>query len=158
VTVPVETMPPVPSCLVMTLLPSAATSAIGNPGVTTVGDLVQEAVVAAGRLRAALDDVTGRDRAGQGVPVVVTPAVPPGGGPGDQARVGDPGADDDVRAGLQGRGDAPAAEVGVGGDHGQVRLGQRQPGIEVDELVARGLQVGQGRDQVVAGDVGDAGG
>ena len=69
-------------------------------GVAAVGDLRQEAVVAAGGLRAALDDVTGGDGAGQGVPVVAAPAVPPRGRPGDQAGVGDPGADDDVRAGL----------------------------------------------------------
>ena len=127
-----------------------------EPGVAAIGDLGREAVVAAGRLRTALDDVPGGDRAGQGVPVVAAPAVPPGGGPGDQARVGDPGADHHVRAGLQGRGDAPAAEVGVGGDHGQVRLGQRDPGVGVDEIVARGLQVAEDRDQVVAGEVGDA--
>src|SRR5215470_3251407 len=125
--------------------------------VAAVGDLVQEAVVAAGGLRAALDDVTGGDRAGQGVPVVPAPAVPPGGGSGDQARVGDPRAYHDVRPGLERGGDAPAAEVGVGRDHGQVRLGQRDPGVEVDELVAGRLQVTEGRDQVVAGDVGDAG-
>src|SRR5581483_5518743 len=129
-----------------------------EPGVPPVGDLVQEAVVAAGRLRAALDDVPGGDRAGQGVPVVVAPAVPPGGGPGDHARVGDPGADDHVRARLQGGGDAPAAEVGVGGDHGPVRLGQRHPGVQVDQLMPGGLEIAERRDQVVAGDVGDAGG
>jgi len=100
--------------------------------------------------------VPGGDRAGQGVPVVAAPAVPPGGGPGDQARVGDPGTDHHVRAGLQRRGDAPAAEVGVGGDHGQVRVGQRDPGVGVDEIVARGLQVAEDRDQVIAGEVGDA--
>src|SRR4029077_2809802 len=127
-----------------------------EPRVAAVGDLGREAVVAAGRLRAALDDVPGGDCAGQGVPVVPAPAVPPGGGPGDQARVGDPGADHHVRAGLQRRGDAPAAEVGVGGDHGQVRLGERDPGVGVDEIVARGLQVAEDRDQVVTGEVGDA--
>ena len=128
-----------------------------EPREAAVGDLVQEAVVAAGRLRAALDDVPGGDRAGQGVPVVAAPAVPPGGGPGDQARVGHPGADDDVRAGLQRRGDAPAAEVGVGGDHGEFGLGQRHAGVEVGELVSFGLQVLDGRGQVVAGEIGDAG-
>src|SRR6185437_9666122 len=125
--------------------------------IAAAGDLGREAVVAAGRLRAALDDVPGGDRSGQGVPVVVAPVVPPGGGPGDQARVGDPGADHHVGAGLERRGDAPAAEVGVGGDHGQVRFGQRQPGVEVGKLVARPLEVAEGRDQVVAGDPGDAG-
>ena len=72
-----------------------------EPGVPAVGDLVQEAVVAAGRLRPALDDVPGQHRAGQRVPVVALPAVPPGGRPDREARVGDPGADDDVRAGLR---------------------------------------------------------
>ena len=129
----------------------------GESGVAAVGDLRQEAVVAAGGLRAALDDVTGGDGAGQSVPVVATPAVPPRGGPGDQAGVGDAGTDHHVRAGLQRRRDTPAAEVGVGCDHGQVSLGQRQPGVGVRELVARRLQVPDDRGQVVAGDVGDAG-
>ena len=130
----------------------------GEARVAAVGDLVEEAVVAAGGLRPALDDVPGGDRAGQCVPVVAAPSVPPRGGPDDQARVGDPGADDDVGAGVQRGRDAPAAEVGVGGDHRQVRLGQRQSGIEIGQLVPGGLQVADGRGQVVTGDVGDAGG
>ncbi len=130
----------------------------GEAGVAAFGDLVEEAVVAAGGLRAALDDVPGGDGAGQGLPVVAAPAVPPGGGADDQAGVGDPRADDDVGARLQRRRDAPPAEVGVRGDHRQVRLGQRQPGVEVSELVTRGPQVAESRGQVVAGEVGDPGG
>ena len=53
------------------------------------------------------------------------PAVPPGGRPDRQDGVGDPRADHHVHAGLQGGGDAPAAQVGVGGDHGRPRVGQR---------------------------------
>lgn len=47
-------------------------------------------------------------------------------------------------------------EIGIGGNHRQVRLGQRLSGAGVGELVARGLQVADDRGQVVAGDVGDA--
>ncbi len=58
-------------------------------GMSPVGDLVQEAVVAAGRLRPTLDDMTGHHGAGEGLEVVAIPDVPPRGRAGYQARVGD---------------------------------------------------------------------
>ena len=78
-------------------------------------DLLEEAVVAAGRLRAALDDVAGGDGAGQAIPVVALPAEAPRRRADDQRRVGDAAGDDDVGAAPERLGDAPAAEVRVGG-------------------------------------------
>ena len=86
-----------------------------EPGVGQVGDLGEERVVAAGGLRAALDDVAGGDGAGQRVVVGAGPAEVGGGGPDDERRVGDPAGDDDVGAGVEAVGDAPRPEVGVGG-------------------------------------------
>lgn len=61
-----------------------------------VGDLGEERVIATGGLRAALDDVPGRDRSGQLVVVVAAPAEVRGGGPDDDRGVGDPTGDHDV--------------------------------------------------------------
>ena len=56
----------------------AATSAIGKPGGSDgSGISSKKRVVAAGGLGAALDDVAGDDGAGQRVPVVECPVVPP---------------------------------------------------------------------------------
>ncbi len=82
-------------------------------GVAPVGDLVEEGVVPAGGLRAALDDVARDDRARERVERVPLPAVPPRRRAHDQRRVGDAAGDDDVRARAQGLGDAPTSEVGV---------------------------------------------
>ena len=78
------TAPPVPGSLVITDEPSAAISAIGNPGSHEVGDGTEPGEVAAGRLWPAFDDVPGGDRAGEGVVVVGAPTPPPGGGADDQ--------------------------------------------------------------------------
>ena len=80
-TVPTDTSPPVPGCLVITDDPSSATSAMGKPGMLEAGDLGEEGVVAAGGLGAALDDVPGHHRAGQ--PVPVGPAASRGARPPD---------------------------------------------------------------------------
>ncbi len=124
-------------------------------GVDRVGDLGEEGVVAAGGLGAALDDVARGDGAGERVPVVGGPVERPGGRADDQRGVGDPAADDHVGAGAQRLGDAPAAEVGVGGDRLHARAGQRAAGGQVREVVAAGLEFGQPGEQVVALDVGD---
>ena len=55
-----------------------------------VGDLVEERVVAARRLRAALDHVPGDDRAREPIPVGACPGVPPGRGTDHEGCVGDP--------------------------------------------------------------------
>ena len=89
----------------------------------------EERVVAAGGLGAALDDVPGRHRAGQDVPVVDRPVVVPGGGTADHRRVGDSPGHHDVGAAAQGLGDSPAAQVGVGGDELR-RVGHRLTGGE----------------------------
>ena len=116
-TVSTVTAPPVPACLVMTLDPSAATSATGKPS---------------GRSR------RGRSRKPLKLPPVACvphsitwpattapasssydvarPAVVRDRRADDERGVGDAAGDDDVGAGGQGGGDAEAAEVGVGGE------------------------------------------
>ncbi len=105
--------------------------------------LAEEGVVAAGRLGPALQDVAGDDRARERVEVVAGPAEVRGGRAGDQRGVGDPAGDDHVRAGPQALGDAGAAEVGVGGEHALAPRAVAGPAVG---------------EQVVAGDVRDAGG
>jgi len=83
--VPTETNPPASLCLVMTELPSARTSAIGKPSLVIPGTSAKK-VVAAGRLRAALDDVAGDDCSGQAVPVVPPPAEVPGSWANDERK------------------------------------------------------------------------
>ncbi len=141
----------------MTLEPSAATSAIGNPGYPPVGDLRAERVVSAAGLRSALDDVAGRDRAGEPVPVGARPSIPPGRRADDEGRVGHPRGDDDVRSRRQRGGDAPAAEVGVRGhrfDPARGQLGERTPGVQVREGLAGRPQRPDPVRQVVSGDMG----
>ena len=80
-----------------------------------VGNLGEEGEVAPGGLRAAFDDVSGDDGTGQGVEIVSVPTEVRGGGADDHRGVGDPAGDHDVGAGVQAVHDAPAAEIGVGG-------------------------------------------
>jgi len=87
-------------------------------GADEVGNLGEEAEVAAGGLSAAFDDMAGGDRAGERVVVGSGPAEVGGGRSDDHGGVGDPAGDDDVGAGLQAVHDAPGAEVGVGGQWG----------------------------------------
>ena len=154
-TVPTETSPPVPGCLVITRRAVGGDLGDREARVAPVGDLVEERVVAAGGLRAALDDVPGDDRAGQRVPVVAAPsrATTPPGPTTSAASVTRPATTTSAPR-LQRRGDAPAAEVGVGGDR-QARLGERLAGVEVGELVPAAAARRAG-EQVVALDVGDA--
>src|SRR4029077_15969327 len=86
-----------------------------KPGMAHVV-LGEEAVVAARRLRAAFEDVSGDGRTGERIPVVALPSEPCRRRTDDQARVGDATGDDHVRAGTDAFGDAPGAEVGVGGE------------------------------------------
>ena len=81
-----------------------------------VGDGAEAGEVAAGGLRAAFDDVSGGDRAGEGVVVTGGPAPPPGGGTDNQGGVGDPAGDDDVGTVLQRPCDAESAQIRVGGE------------------------------------------
>src|SRR5205085_1617724 len=77
------------------------------------GHLLEEGVVATGRLRAALDDVPGDDRSRERVPVVALPAVMPRRGPDHDGGIGHASGDDDVGASPERVGDAPPAEVRV---------------------------------------------
>ena len=90
-TVPIDTWPPVPSCLPITEEPSAAISAHGKADPLHARDFGEERVVAAGGLRAALDHVTGHHGARQRVPVGAAPAVAPGRRAADDRGVGDSG-------------------------------------------------------------------
>ncbi len=98
-----------------------------EPRVLEVRDLLEEGVVAAGALGAALDDVTGHDRAGQRVERVPAPPEPPGGGSHHHGGVGDPAGDDDVGPRIERGGDAESPEVGVGGHQLLARVGRRAP-------------------------------
>ena len=119
--------------------------------------LAEEGVVAAGRVGAALQDVPGDDGAGEAVPVVARPAVVPRRGPADERGVGGAPGYDDVGAAVQGRRDAPAAEVGVG-RHGWPRRGgvsspTRSRTSSPDTAATDGLQaepLGQGADGIGA--------
>lgn len=97
--------------------------------------LGEEGVVAAGGLRTALQHMPGDDRARELVVVLRPPAEVGGGRPGDEGGVGDPAGDDDVRALAQTGGYAEGAQVGM-----------------------CGKAVGVAGGEVVALDVGDAGG
>ena len=118
-------------------------------------DLVEERVVAAGALRAALDDVTGDHRSGERVPVGALPLEPPRRRADDQRRVGDARTDHDVGTALERRGDAEAAEVGVGAHHRRLQVGERRALVEMDEALARRLQRVEPRHEIVALDVRD---
>ncbi len=76
---------------------------------------------------------------GQLIPGGGLPTEVPGGRARHQGRVGHPAADDDVGTRLQGAGNAPAAQIGVGG-YGQ-RPGISQAGsfIKVGEGLSLGL-------------------
>jgi hypothetical protein len=95
--------------------------------VLEVRDLLEERVVAAGRLRAALDHVPGDDRAGQRVPVVALPAEAPDPRADHQARVGDPAGDHHVGVGVERTGDTEPAEVGVRGQWGGAARPEASP-------------------------------
>ena len=85
----------------------------GKAAVLDARDLLEERVVAAGRLCAAFQDVPDDDRACELIPRVARPAEAPDAWPDYQRRVGDPAGDHDVRAVRQRRGDAKATQVGV---------------------------------------------
>ena len=122
----------------------------GQADVPGARELAGEREVAAGGLRAALDDVSGDDRAGQRVEVAGAPPVPPRGGPDDHRGVGDPPGDDDVRAGLECGDDPAAPEVGVR-DERFLRDGLA--GLQVRGLFGR--QADDDVGDVVAADPGD---
>lgn len=124
-----------------------------EPGRGHARDVGETGEVAAGGVRPALDDVPGDHSRGQPVPVAGSPAVPPGGRPGGQRRVGDPPADDDVGAGTEGRRYPPPAEVGVCGDRPARPVRQRSAGVGAAQLVPRRPQLRQPGQQVVAVDV-----
>src|SRR5207244_2486320 len=104
------------------------------------GHLREEAVVAAGRLRAALDDVAGHDCSGQAVPVVTRPSKVPGSWANDERSVADTRTDDDVRSGVERLDNAPCAEIRVRGHGINAGLGKRAAGVEVAELMAGRLE------------------
>ena len=84
-----------------------------RPGVA--GQVHEPREVAAGRVGAALDDVTGGDRAGERVVVVRAPPEAPDAGADHDRRVGHPAGDHHVGPRGECPGDAEAAQVGVRG-------------------------------------------
>ncbi len=136
-TVPTVTAPPVPGCLVITEDPSACTSAIGKPDPLAVRHLLEEGIVAAAALGAALNDMTRHDRAGDGVEVGVGPPEGVQGRPDDQRGVGDPARHHHPRPGGQRIGDRAGAQVRIGRDDPGLG-GERLAGVEVDERLAGG--------------------
>ena len=106
----------------------------GKPGPFEAGDLGEEGVVPACRLRPALDDMAGRHCAGHGVPVVAGPAVMPGGRTGDDRSVGRAAGDDDVSAPVERFDNPPRAQIGVRRD--VVDRGDRFARLEVEDVDA----------------------
>ncbi len=125
----------------------------GESDVVETRHLGEEREVAPGDLGPALDQVPGHQGGSQPVPVVAGPSEVLGGGAHHHGGVGDPTGDDDVGAPFEGRGDAPAPQIGVGGDGGE--SGLLQPGA-----VPQGadLEVVDPGHEVVAGDGGHGGG
>ena len=122
--------------------PSAATSAIGKPDVREIGHVLEAGVreVAAGDLRAALEQVPGDRAATERRPVVLGPAVMGHRRPDRERRVGDAAGHDDLRAGAQRVGDRLRALVHVRAHEiapatGKV-LGEERPPAFVREVVA----------------------
>ncbi len=98
--------------------------------------LGEEAEVAAGRLCAAFEDVTGHRRACEGVPVIPPPAEMRRRRADHEARIGHAAGDDHSRPGTEALRDAPRTQVGVGGQ----RRAQVQAGSPGEQVVA--LHVG----------------
>ena len=133
-----------PSALVMTNEPSAAISAMGKPTAWRSGTSLRPGVgeVAAGHLGAALEQVAGDRRAGEGVPVRLAPAEMGHRRPDHERRVGDAPGDDDLGTGPQGVRDRRCAEVDVGADQLAAGVGrgevasQEFPAAVVRQVVA----------------------
>ena len=71
-----------------------------EPDVLEPGHLFEERIVPTGHLRAALDEVTGDNRAGQRIPVGALPSEMPCRGTDDDGGVSHPSGDDDVGTAL----------------------------------------------------------
>ena len=112
--------------------------------------LFEKRIIPAGRLRAALDDVPRRDRAGQLVPVVAPPIEAPGGRAHHQRCIGHAAGDHDVGPARERLADAPSAQIGVGGDWLDLRVRQRSSMIEVRQPLARSSELFEAPHQVVA--------
>ena len=117
--------------------------------------LLEERVVAAGGLRAALQDVARDHRRSEPVPVRPAPAEVPRRRPDHDRRVRDARGNDDVGAAVERLDDAPGAEVSVGRDRVDARRGERLPAVQVGQFLAARLQLRELRQDVVAFDVRD---
>lgn len=122
------------------------------------GELAEERIVPSGCLGSAFDHVSRHHRTGEHVPVVPGPVVPPRRRSQHQGRVGDSAGHHDVGTCLERGGDAPTAQVGVGGRGGGSQRGKGLARVEVSELhVSRGLHLGQRSPEVVTFDDCDRG-
>src|SRR5690606_1110238 len=111
--------------------------------------------VAAGGLRAALEDVAGDGAGGHPVPVVLGPAELVDHRGEGEAGVGRPPGDDDIGAALERLDDGAGAEVGVRAHDAVAHGGQRRARLHVLQPDALGQQIVEPVHEVVAGDDGD---
>ena len=107
--------------------------------------------VAAGGLRAALDDVAGHHPAGQFVPIVEAPAELVDGRPKRKRGIGAASGDHDPRSFGERGGDWRGAQVYIGAAHARADGGERLPGVEVAQFDPAGHQIVEGIENIVAG-------
>jgi len=121
----------------------------GIADVPEVGHLPEAAEVAARALSAAFYDVAGDGAGGQAIPVLLAPAeLVDHRGEGERG-VGDPPAEDDLGAHLEGLDDRPGAQIGVGAHHLVDMRGERGAGVHIGELVTGRDELLQARVEVV---------
>ena len=108
-------------------------------GAFEAGNSLEEGIVAAGGVGATFENMARCHRRREPVPIVFPPAEMPGSGPENEGGVGHAGADHQVGTELQGPGDSPATEVGVGAEQGASEIGERQAAVEVAELFSLSL-------------------
>ena len=106
-------------------------------GLSQVGDVAEEGEIASRDLCSALDGVTRDGGTGEGVEIVGVPAMPPRGGARDDRGIGDASGDYDVGARPQRRGDAVAAEVGIGRHNIRGVVAPDFAGVEMAENFTR---------------------
>jgi hypothetical protein len=106
--------------------------------------------VAARRLGAALEDVSGGDAGREPVPIVPGPAELVRERGQDERGVGGTAGHDDARPAAQRFGDRTSAQVGIGGDDAPADLRERARTVHVVETGTVGLERVEPRQQVVA--------
>ena len=106
--------------------------------------------ISAGRLRAALHDVSRDDPRRQSVPVIGGPPELVHQRREDQGCVGAAASDDDIRAARERLDDRRRADVRVGRQHAVAHRCERGAGLHVRHLVAGGDELVDAREEIVA--------